>query len=233
MSDTTHKSEQTVEVRLDGPELDPRSVWQALSMTPGVGVSISDSEGRLIFVNPTARLLFSGDEEIDYRGKTIADMHPPEFARERLALIQRVLKEKRPLSISHIYHGRRIHSTTWPIADPRPPFGRVIVVSRDCSQHDISSELDRKLPEFPTEYIDLGDLNVLSNRELEVLVMIGHGLTVPEVASRLHRSPKTIERHKAAIANKLGAHRQADIVSLVTTIGLNLDDLKLKRLNRK
>jgi DNA-binding NarL/FixJ family response regulator len=43
----------------------------------------------------------------------------------------------------------------------------------------------------------------LSDRELEVVTLIGSGLSTNEIASRLHVSVKTIETHRAHIKSKL------------------------------
>ncbi|TWU34999.1 PAS and helix-turn-helix domain-containing protein [Novipirellula artificiosorum] len=220
----------TFRSRIDPPELDPGSIWRALSRTPGVGVSITDAEGRLLFVNDTSKVLFSKSSDIDYEGKRISDFHPPEFVAERLELIARVLREGKPLSLCHIYHGRRIESTVWPIRDRTPPFNRVIVVTQartaDQSHH---GSTEPQIESVKTQYIGLGPLQVLTRRELEVLVLLGHGLSVPRAAAVLHRSPKTIERHKDSISKKLKLHGQANLVTLTTSIGLELSDAKLKR----
>src|SRR5690625_7941078 len=44
--------------------------------------------------------------------------------------------------------------------------------------------------------------SVLSDREYQVLVMMAEGLTVTEIAQRLHRSVKTISTHKTNIMQK-------------------------------
>lgn len=199
-----------------------------MTQTSGVGVSITDAEGRLLFVNDTAKVLFSEDVNVDYRGRHISDFHSPEFCAERLAMIDRVLRDRKPLAISHVYHGKRIRSTVWPICDTEPPFNRVLVISRKSAGHPEDS-----VPEaepIKTAYIDLGKLNVLTHRELEVAILLGHGLSVPRVAKLLHRSPKTIERHKASVTKKLKLHGQSELVAVITEMGLDLDDTKLKRL---
>lgn len=43
----------------------------------------------------------------------------------------------------------------------------------------------------------------LSDRELEILQMIGQGAEVREIAERLHISPKTVEAHRARVKEKL------------------------------
>lgn len=44
----------------------------------------------------------------------------------------------------------------------------------------------------------------LSDRELEVFELLGHGRTTAEIASALMISPKTVETHRARIKEKLG-----------------------------
>ena len=71
---------------------------------------------------------------------------------------------------------------------------------------------------------------MLTARELEVFTLLGHGMSVPRVAKLLHRSPKTIERHKCAIAKTLNVNSQAEMVAVVTSVGLEISDAKLKRM---
>jgi DNA-binding NarL/FixJ family response regulator len=50
----------------------------------------------------------------------------------------------------------------------------------------------------------LSPVEHLSNRELEVFELIGHGMTTGEIADKLNLSVKTIETHRANIKTKLG-----------------------------
>ncbi|MEM1228705.1 MAG: LuxR C-terminal-related transcriptional regulator [Planctomycetota bacterium] len=212
-------------------EIPSSTVWEALTQTPGIGVSITNREGQLIFVNSTTSVLFSDQAKLSYLGKKISDFHPSAFVKERLAMIGRVLDENRPLSIEHIYHGKRIESTVWPLPDDHPPCDRVLVISRSYSAETPFVGLAE--PEvLRSKYIDLGPLDVLTTRELEVLALLGHGMSVPSTANMLHRSPKTIERHKSSIAHKLNLRGQADMVEVVTRLGLDLSDAHLTRLQR-
>jgi DNA-binding NarL/FixJ family response regulator len=43
----------------------------------------------------------------------------------------------------------------------------------------------------------------LSDRELEIFELFGQGLSVRQIADKLHRSPKTIESHRENIKTKL------------------------------
>jgi DNA-binding NarL/FixJ family response regulator len=58
-----------------------------------------------------------------------------------------------------------------------------------------------------------GTLESLSDRELEVLELIGNGLGSREIAEKLHLSIKTIESHREHIKSKLGLTRAAELVN--------------------
>ena len=51
----------------------------------------------------------------------------------------------------------------------------------------------------------------LSNREIEVYEMIGQGLTIQQIAVRLHLSPKTVETHREKIKQKLNLKSSAEL----------------------
>jgi DNA-binding NarL/FixJ family response regulator len=51
----------------------------------------------------------------------------------------------------------------------------------------------------------------LSNREIEVYEMIGQGLTIQQIAGRLHLSPKTVETHREKIKQKLNLKSSAEL----------------------
>ena len=61
---------------------------------------------------------------------------------------------------------------------------------------------------------------VLTERELEVLGLVGAGLTSAAVAHQLRISPKTVENHKQRIFAKLGVQSQAHAVSVAMRTGL-------------
>jgi DNA-binding NarL/FixJ family response regulator len=57
----------------------------------------------------------------------------------------------------------------------------------------------------------------LTDRELEVLQMLGNGLGSREIATRLHLSIKTIESHREHIKRKLGLERSHELVNYAFT----------------
>jgi len=58
-----------------------------------------------------------------------------------------------------------------------------------------------------------GTITSLSDRELEVLELIGGGLGSREIAHKLNLSMKTVESHREHIKSKLGLSRATELVS--------------------
>ncbi|MGH0030368.1 MAG: response regulator transcription factor [Myxococcota bacterium] len=60
----------------------------------------------------------------------------------------------------------------------------------------------------------------LSPREFEVFLLLGAGLRVTDIASRLELSPKTVSTHRARILEKTGFQSNAEIVRYAASTGL-------------
>lgn len=60
----------------------------------------------------------------------------------------------------------------------------------------------------------------LSSRDLQVLELVGHGLTNPEIAQQLQLSINTIRRHRARLMHKLGVHNVGGLIRFALNQGL-------------
>jgi DNA-binding NarL/FixJ family response regulator len=65
-----------------------------------------------------------------------------------------------------------------------------------------------------------GTLDVLTEREREVLVLVGHGLSNDEIAARLVLSPLTVKTHVNRAMTKLGVRDRAQLVVIAYQTGL-------------
>ena len=64
------------------------------------------------------------------------------------------------------------------------------------------------------------DLEVLSDRELQVLECVSEGMTSVVIGETLGISPKTVARHRERIMNKLDLHSSAELVKFAIRTGL-------------
>jgi DNA-binding NarL/FixJ family response regulator len=63
-------------------------------------------------------------------------------------------------------------------------------------------------------------LEALTPTELQVLRMIARGLSRVEIALAMHRSPKTVDNHRAAMMEKLGIHTTVELARFAIREGL-------------
>ena len=61
-------------------------------------------------------------------------------------------------------------------------------------------------------YVSSDPIHSLSNRELQILLMIGKGISTREAAEALHLSIKTVESHRQRIKRKLNLSSGAQLV---------------------
>lgn len=107
-------------------------------------------------------------------------------------------------------------------ADPAELVGAVRAAARGDSL--ISPSMTRRLvAEFAGRARrprDMGELDVLTDREREVLALVAEGLTNEQIAERLVLSPATARTHVGRLLAKLGARHRAQLVVLAYETGL-------------
>jgi len=87
-------------------------------------------------------------------------------------------------------------------------------------------DYQRLLSHVPAEVRGQGDfpaakdLEVLSDRELQVLECVAQGMTNVRIGEALGISPKTVARHRERIMNKLDIHSCAELVKFAIRTGL-------------
>lgn len=63
-------------------------------------------------------------------------------------------------------------------------------------------------------------LATLTQRELEIMILLAQGFTVREIASHLEAAVSTIDNHKSRIMRKLGVHKVVDLATMAVREGL-------------
>jgi|GEM_PF-4055395 len=98
--------------------------------------------------------------------------------------------------------------------------GCLLILSQVVGTPTPVGELMRRCTLLPDRDTALGDLATLSDRELEVAMLVSSGLTDLEVANSLHRSLRTIHSHRNAVGRKLGLARRTEVAQLMISRGL-------------
>ena len=214
-------------------------VWATLTSDPHAGVSIVTREGRTLWLNDQAARLFYGDQAraSDYIGLVWREHHDPAWIEERVALLRQIEADGRPRLLRTIWLGWQLLSWIHPIepaSDDAAPEPRFLVISRrapvDVSQRGLT---DGDYALVDSAVADLGPLAVLTSRELEVLALLGQGLSSKEIGRVLHRSPKTVENHRNAIGQKLGVSDRLALAEMARRAGLRRDDVRRRRVRSR
>ncbi len=76
--------------------------------------------------------------------------------------------------------------------------------------------LERRLGAAPPDRSAAGGVAELTDREIDVLVRIGNGLTTHQISSELKISPKTVQTYRERIKRKLGLDSSAELSHAAT-----------------
>lgn len=185
------------------------AAFRPLDGVPGCCGIARDEQFRLVWCNDEyARL--NGRPVDRMIGQTLTDILPVALAEERMAFMRPALSEGTMVAYQQVWKGVRWLTRVWPL-DPAA-FGHpgyFVIMSR--LNEPLSSEPSMGGVRL-TRSADLGDLAVLSPRELEVFYYLAAGMTVGDIAVAIHRSEKTIGRHVENIHRKMLYSSRAELV---------------------
>lgn len=213
------------------------AVWSALVTEPGTGVSIFDIDGLCLFMSQSACDIFLGRgiRSDQVSGHHAREFFPEDWVSQRLDLLRQIRDGGEPRGIRTIWRGYQ--QVTWITLIQDDSEDEMTQVSSKerflCITRRVSADTTAEIP-GGAEIVDstvmrLGTLDVLSARELEVLALIGQGLSLKEIASVLHRSYKTVDNHRAAIGAKLKVDDRVKLAEIARRAGLTLADAERPR----
>jgi DNA-binding CsgD family transcriptional regulator len=202
--------------------------WNLLKSQPGVGILIVDIDGLVLFCNKQAKQIYYGDN-FNPVGKTIEEIEGPVFAAERMPVIRQVIETRQPVMLRHIRGGRWTEAMIWPMEAVDEKKARIISVTRQ-GVDVVEPGVDYRV--IDSNLVDLGPLDALTPRELEVLTLVGHGSPIKAIAKELGVAQRTVERYRSDISRKLGVTSIAEIARHVQLAGLEIAHADMPRLNR-
>jgi DNA-binding CsgD family transcriptional regulator len=207
--------------------------WQALVSEPDAVVYLLDADLRVLYCNGGRPARESGWPPERLVGKTIDELMvelgaDPRYADETKKIVERLRVKDGAISLRRIWEGKQWITTYRRI---QAETERFLVVTRRV----IGPVPERMHGEAVVEadWMELGPLDVLTPRELEVLCLIGQGLATKDIATLLHRSPHTIEVHRRSIGRKLGDTNRVGLARVAMEAGLTLGDADRQRMSRR
>ena len=195
-------------------------VWSTLTSDSGADVAIVTPEGRVIFMSPLLSWWAPSRPFDGFTGKLLSDLFPKAIADERHQLIRRVLDTNKPLIMHAAWKGIRTRTVMRPLKGGNGQPDRVLIVCRGTVPADDTRAAQADVEVIQAQHVDKGQLANLTPRELEILALIGQGLTTAAIADKLFRSRKTIEAHRLSLGIKLSARNRVDLARIAVQSGL-------------
>lgn len=233
MSDRS-RDEMSMQTPSDGlSRLAERVSWLALLDDVAADLAVIDHDGRFRYLSPTVRLwrFIAGTSAgaAGPVGKLMHEVFPREMAEERLGFVRRALADAAPLVVIEIWRGMRTRTTFRPMPAEQPGTSLILMVSRVVLDgHDD----DEAAAHTHTQAVvnDMGPLSALTPRELDVLALIGRGLSTAQIALALFRSNKTVEAHRLSLGLKLKAANRVQLARIALRAGLTHRKIESGRL---
>lgn len=222
-------------------------LWNVLVTEPATGVTIVTMTGKVIFINDQSAKIFLGPNATakDAIGRNLHDMFPAKWVEERLEIFRQIIRSGKPVRLRSIWQGHQhvswmhhVEALKQEDVEPDEPSSqavpdRFLVITRRVAGDVAKDRIvppDHNYESRESEVVDLGLLDILTPRELEVLALLGQGLSLKEIAGTLFRSVKTVDNHRAALGKKLAINDRIKLAEVALRAGLTIKDAERKRL---
>jgi DNA-binding CsgD family transcriptional regulator len=166
-------------------------------------------------------------------GRTLYDFAPENWARERYKAANLAIESSKRITFLEILGGFRLRTLMRPITidvDGKPTSFTLVTVEQITSrEYEFASSSRNNEMVIHANINDLGKLDVLTNRELEVLALMGQGMRAKDIAKQLSRSVSTVDNHRDNIGDKLDVHDRGELIALAKLAALQVDDASRQR----
>ena len=172
-------------------------------------VTILDQNGKYISMKALPGNIRLPDSII---GKSPFDFFEPEVASKICDHITKAMRAGGDITVSNELKldGETFHLLEHlsPVRDESGNVSSVMIIGKRIAW------VPEKSDPVPNESLQL------SPRELEILQLIGSGLTTSQIAEKLFISRKTVESHRARVMRRLGIHKSSALVQYAVKSGL-------------
>ncbi|MBK9188036.1 MAG: response regulator transcription factor [Phycisphaerales bacterium] len=206
--------------------------WGCLASAPGTCVYLQDANGAFLYANAQlSEVLFGAQgRDRDIAGCGTHEVLPELLACECDRRRETARRTGKPVLARLLWKGHQFQLWTTPVPPESPDEQLTYLTIARVVEGDIAS-LNSTDEIQESQFVSLGDLDVLSPGELEVLALLGQGLSAKEIAKVLGRSARTIEGRRAAIGHKLDINDRVTLAQIAQRAGLTLRDASRERLS--
>lgn len=212
-----------VRARADAEAVSRGDLWRSLAEDTGCRVVLLSQRGTILAFNEAAARVL-GRWNPPRVGTDYALCFPPVLRPVIEALIRAVIEgddARRGGAVVSRYLTGGLHSVSRTRVVPLPSGEPgVMMVARTLDVPvpvaEILSQLDGRVSREGV----LGELASLSDRELEVAMLIAAGMSDEDIAEELHRSVRTVHSHRRMIGRRLNVRTRAEIVRAMADRGL-------------
>ena len=194
----------------------PQAMYAMLADAPGL-VLFVDEQSMVVDGSPSVRQLAG------VLPAPLSAVLPSAAAKERMDIARRVLLQGEMVAMRGFVRGELCWTLVRKIWDTARGTDVAMMTVRPLALDAVDklpAGTDARYRVVQAVHHDHGDLAALSPRELEVLSLIGSGMTTGEIAKALHRSLKTVENHRTSIGKKLKARSLLQLSRIARRAGL-------------
>ncbi len=191
--------------------------FAALTEDTGAPVMIMDGLGVIEFANGPTLSLLGLPPTANVAGKSLAEFLGEDLARDRLGVGAEAANSAKAVTVTGMVRGRLMRATFRGLGGTGAS-ARLLVTLRLASPPD--GQVGMMNGDIKARIDDRGHLAGLTQRELEILRLIGLGLSSADIAKRLDRSVKTVEWHRVSLGDKLGVANRVELARIAIAAGL-------------
>jgi DNA-binding CsgD family transcriptional regulator len=195
-------------------------LWTALVEDASAAVKIITTTGHIIYANEFASSFYGQPAFKQLTGRNLRDIFSDAIVNERLAMAQEVASSGLPLALEGMLKGKLVRSVFRILPGRTAAASCLLVVTRVCTEQATNRIGNAQIPVRKAQYHDHGELGKLTARELEILKLIGIGLSTAEIADKLGRSVKTVEWHRVSLGEKLGITNRVELARIAIAAGI-------------
>ncbi|MDX2118532.1 MAG: LuxR C-terminal-related transcriptional regulator [Planctomycetota bacterium] len=190
-----------------------------------VATTVLREDGLVRFVNAAARELYEPVGGMTWRvGETIKDLPGSSYMASRIVFMRELAAAEQNGVSRDLIGGRQVFAYLHLLPVVTPGELRQFFIIHHRSTEFTAPVVSRGVAFHDPKQQHLGELDLLTPRELEVLSLVTQGMTAPEIAKHLHRSLDTIHTHRGTILRKLDCYNAVQLARLAIEAGLKFED---------